>query len=189
MLWLLLAIPGLLLTKDYLVSEISYDQIMHITGELAGRILIISLVATPIALMFPQAGISRWLIRNRRFFGVAAFSYTLLHTIFYVSEYPLGQIVNEFADLAILTGWIAFFIFIPLAITSTDAAVKRMGPTWKKLQRWVYLAAIMAFAHWALLGLQGEDGSINGALAHFVPVMLLQVYRVWKQRKPRPVTA
>ncbi|MFK8164069.1 MAG: sulfite oxidase heme-binding subunit YedZ [Lewinella sp.] len=180
-LWIILAIPGTLLTKDFLSGGIGYDQIMHITGEFAGRMLIISLVATPIALMFPKAGISRWLIRNRRFFGVAAFAYTLLHTIFYVLEYPFAQLVNEFADLAILTGWIAFFIFIPLAITSTDAAVRRMGPAWKKLQRWVYLAALMAFAHWALLGL--EHGGMGGALAHFVPVMLLQVYRVWKQQQ------
>lgn len=185
MLWLLLLIPGAFLTKDYFNSAVTYDMIMHITGEFAARFLIISLIATPIALMFPKARLSRWLIRNRRFFGVAAFAYTLLHTIFYVLEYPLGQLVDEFKDLAILTGWVAFFIFIPLAITSTDAAVKRMGPAWKKLQRWVYLAALMAFAHWALLGLQGEDGSIGGALFHFTPVAILQVYRVWKQNQAK----
>jgi len=56
-----------------------------------------------------------------------------------------------------------------------------MGPSWKKLQRWVYLAAVMAFVHWALLGLQGAHASMGGALFHFVPVLLLQVYRVWKK--------
>lgn len=184
-LWLLLAIPGTLMTKNYFSGAINYDMIMHITGEFAGRFLIISLIATPIALMFPNARISRWLIRNRRFFGVAAFAYTLLHTIFYVLEYPLEQLVDEFKDLAILTGWIAFFIFIPLAMTSTDAAVKRMGPAWKKLQRWVYLAGLMAFAHWALLGLQGEEASMGGALFHFTPVAILQIYRVWKQNQAK----
>jgi sulfoxide reductase heme-binding subunit YedZ len=190
MLWLILTIPGILLTNGYFSSDgISYNMIMHITGEFAGRFLVISLIATPIALMFPKAGISRWLIRNRRFFGVAAFAYTLLHTIFYLVEYPLGQLVDEFTDVAILTGWIAFFIFIPLAMTSTDAAVRRMGPSWKKLQRWVYLAAILAFAHWALLGLQGEEASMGGAIFHFAPVMLLQVYRVWKQRQLKRIAA
>jgi sulfoxide reductase heme-binding subunit YedZ len=154
---------------------------MHITGEFAGRMLVISLIATPIKLMFPRGRFSKWLIRNRRFFGVAAFAYTLLHTIFYVLEYQLSQLLNEFTDLAILTGWFAFFIFIPLAMTSTNSAIKRMGRNWKKLQRWVYLAAIMAFAHWALLGIQGNEASMAGALAHFIPVMLLQVYRIWKK--------
>ena len=181
-LWLILALPGILATKSYLEGTMNYDMIMHVTGEFAGRFLAISLIATPIALMFPKSRVSRWLVRNRRFIGVSAFVYTLLHTIFYVLEYPFGQILSEFPQIAILTGWIAFFIFIPLAITSTDAAVKRMGPAWKKLQRWVYLAGVMAFAHWALLGLQGEHASMGGALFHFAPVMVLQVYRVWKQK-------
>ncbi|MFK7948165.1 MAG: sulfite oxidase heme-binding subunit YedZ [Saprospiraceae bacterium] len=180
-LWLLLAIPGTLLSINYLKGEINYNMIMHITGEFAGRFLVISLIATPIALMFPKGRVSKWLIRNRRFFGLAAFAYTLLHTIFYILEYPFSEIINEFSDIAILTGWIAFFVFIPLAMTSTDAAIRRMGASWKKLQRWVYLAAIMAFAHWALLGLAGEHASIGGALFHFTPVIVLQIYRVWKQ--------
>ncbi|MFK7776016.1 MAG: sulfite oxidase heme-binding subunit YedZ [Saprospiraceae bacterium] len=182
MLWLILAIPGVLGTLNYLKGQLDYNMMMHITGEFAGRFLAISLIATPIALMFPKGRVAKWFVRNRRFFGVSAFAYTLLHTIFYVLEYPFGQLVNEFSDVGILTGWVAFFIFIPLAITSTDAAIKRMGPAWKKLQRWVYLAAVMAFAHWALLGLQGEHASMGGALFHFAPVMLLQVYRVWKQQ-------
>lgn len=181
-LWLILALPGILATKSYLEGTMNYDMIMHVIGEFAGRFLAISLIATPIALMFTKSRVSRWLVRNRRFIGVSAFVYTLLHTIFYVLEYPFGQILSEFPQVAILTGWIAFFIFIPLAITSTDAAVKRMGPAWKKLQRWVYLAGVMAFAHWALLGLQGEHASMGGALFHFAPVMVLQVYRVWKQK-------
>lgn len=182
MLWLILGIPGVLGTLNYIKGQLDYNLMMHITGEFAGRFLAISLIATPISLMFPKGRVAKWLVRNRRFFGVSAFAYTLLHTIFYVLEYPFRQLVNEFLDIAILTGWIAFFIFIPLAITSTNATIKRMGPAWKKLQRWVYLAAVMAFAHWALLGLQGEHGSMSGALFHFVPVMLLQVYRVWKQQ-------
>lgn len=182
-LWTILSVPGILLTIKFAQSELSYAGIMHVTGELSGRFLIISLIATPIKLMFPKGKFAKWLIRNRRFFGVAAFAYTLLHTIFYVLEYQLSQLFSEFAELSILTGWIAFFIFIPLAITSTNAAIKRMGKAWKKLQRWVYLAAILAFAHWALLGLQGEYANMGAALVHFTPVMLLQVYRIWKQRR------
>ncbi|MFK7748468.1 MAG: sulfite oxidase heme-binding subunit YedZ [Kordia sp.] len=181
-LWLLLTIPGILASVNFIYGQFTYDMIMHITGEFAGRMLIISLIATPIKLMFPKGRVSRWLVRNRRFFGVAAFAYTLLHTIFYILEYPFSQIFDEFSNAAILTGWIAFFIFIPLAITSTNTAIRKMGRAWKKLQRWVYVAAVLAFVHWALLGLQGEHASIGGALFHFVPVMLLQVYRVWKQQ-------
>lgn len=180
-LWLILSIPGTILTINYFGEEIDYAMVMHITGEFAGRMLIISLIATPIRLLFPKSKIAKWLIRNRRFFGVAAFSYTLLHTIFYVLEYPFKTLVSEFSNVAIFTGWIAFFIFIPLAMTSTNAAIRKMGKSWKKLQQWVYLAAILAFTHWALLGLQGPEKSPVAALFHFIPVILLQIYRIWKQ--------
>ncbi len=181
-LWLILLIPGILTTLNYFRGQTNYAMIMHVTGEFAGRFLAISLVATPLVLLFPNGRPAKWLVRNRRFFGVTAFVYTLLHTIFYLLEYPVGQLTSEFVQIPMLTGWIAFFIFIPLAFTSTDAAVRRMGPAWKKLQRWVYLAGVLAFVHWALLGLQGDHASAGGALFHFVPVMVLQVYRIWKQK-------
>jgi len=181
-LWLILAIPGTLLTVNYYRDQVNYDMIMHITGEFAGRMLIISLIATPLKLLFPKGKIAKWLLRNRRFFGVAAFSYTLLHTIFYVLEYPLEKSVSEFSNTSILSGWIAFFIFIPLAITSTNTAIRKMGKSWKKLQRWVYVAAILAFIHWAILGLQGTEKSAAAAIVHFIPVIVLQIYRIWKQQ-------
>ena len=52
--------------------------------------------------------------------------------------------------IEIVTGWLAFFIMLPLAWTSTDAAMRRLGPKWKRLQRWVYWAAILTFLHWIL---------------------------------------
>lgn len=179
-LWLVLAIPGVMSLINYLKGQMDYSMAMHITGEFAGRWLAVSLMATPLILMFPKGRFTRWLLRNRRFFGVSAFAYTLLHTVFYALQYPMTQLISEFPELGILTGWLAFFIFIPLAATSTNAAIKRMGARWKKLQRWVYVAAVMAFAHWALLGLQGDHASMGGALFHFVPVMVLQVYRLWR---------
>ena len=57
-----------------------------------------------------------------------------------------------------------------------------MGKSWKKLQRWVYVAAILAFIHWALLGLQGTEKSAAAAIVHFIPVIVLQIYRIWIQQ-------
>jgi len=176
-LWLILAIPGIGLTSGFFRGTAEYGMLMHVTGEFAGRFLVISLIATPLVMLFPKGRITKWLIRNRRFFGVAAFSYTLLHTIFYLLEKSFGKIVDESLEIGMLTGWIAFFVFIPLAATSTDAAVKRMGANWKKLQRWVYLAAVMTFFHWALVN--PESPHWGPALFHFVPVMLLSIYRLW----------
>ena len=157
---------------------VAYEMLMHATGEFSARFLIIALIATPIALLFPKGRVSRWLVRNRRYFGLASFAYALLHTALYVEEVPFMQVMRESLQVGMLAGWIAFFIFIPLAITSNDASVKRMGTTWKKLQRWVYLAAILTFAHWCFVHYHWKP-----ALVHFAPVMLLQVYRIWKQKQ------
>ncbi|MEZ5771863.1 MAG: hypothetical protein R3D61_09635 [Defluviimonas denitrificans] len=45
----------------------------------------------------------------------------------------------------ILVGWISFAIMIPLLLTSNDQSVRKMGTDWKRLQRWVYPAAMLAY--------------------------------------------
>lgn len=177
-LWLLLSIPAIGMLMGIFNGRGTYDVLMHASGEFSARFLIISLVATPLALLFPKAKVSRWLVRNRRYFGLAAFAYTLLHTLFYLYEIAFSQVMSEFFQLGLITGWAAFFIFIPLAITSNDAAVRRMKAGWKKLQRWVYLAAILTFLHWCFIHYNWKP-----ALVHFAPVLLLQVYRIWKENK------
>lgn len=79
--------------------------------------------------------------------------------------------------MSYLTGWIAFFIFIPLAVTSTNYAVKKMGKNWKKLQRWVYLASVLTIVHWALINPKHQHW--GPALVQFSPVILLSIYRIW----------
>ena len=87
----------------------------------------------------------------------------------------------------IWTGWIAFLIFVPLAITSSDYFVRKMGRTWKTLQRWTYAAAVLTLLHWAALH---DWGGLAPALVHFVPLGLLEGYRVWYwYLRPRPQVA
>lgn len=178
LLWIVLSIPGLGMLAGIFNGRATYDILMHATGEFSARFLIISLIATPIALMFPKSGVASWLVSNRRYFGLAAFAYALAHTVFYLNEIAFEQVKSEFFEIGVLTGWIAFFIFVPLAITSNDASVRKLKAAWKKLQRWVYLAAIMTLLHWALIHYNWKP-----AMVHFAPVILLQIYRVWKERQ------
>ena len=73
----------------------------------------------------------------------------------------------------------AVVIFVPLALTSNDHAVRRMGPAWKTLQRTVYLAALFTLAHWVFI-----HNSFGGALVHFAPLAALEAYRIWKRGLP-----
>jgi len=92
------------------------------------------------------------LAKQRRYIGVAAFGYALLHTVFYlIDKGTIGSAVAELTRSYIWLGWLAFIVFVPLAITSTDGWVKKMGRNWKVLQRTVYAAAVLTLLHWAAL--------------------------------------
>lgn len=177
LLWAILAFPVVAFVISYLMGNSTYGSVMHGTGEFAARFLVIALIATPISMLFPKAKFSGWLLRNRRFFGVAAFVYTFVHALFYVLEESISTLSEDFFSIGIFAGWVAFIIFIPLAMTSTDAAIKRMGKSWKKLQRWVYLAAFMSFLHWALIDINNPYWA--PAFVHFGPVIILSLYRIW----------
>ena len=150
--------------------------LLHPTGETSARLLIISMMATPLMMLLKGRWGSRWLVRNRRYLGVAAFAYAALHTMFYLMSEPLARVLAEATDLEIWTGWVAFAVFIPLASTSFDYAVRRMGTAWKSLQRWVYAAAVLTLIHWA--SLHGWR-SPEAAIVHFAPLAALTLYRVW----------
>ena len=177
-LWFIIMIPCLMMTIGLLNNRMTYGSVMHTSGEFSARMLIFALIATPVGLLFPRSRFANWLMRNRRYFGVAAFIYGIYHTLYYLFYIPTSTVLGEFFDFGIITGWIAIFIFTPQAITSNDASVRRMKGAWKKLQRWVHLAAICIVLHWMFIHYH-----FMPAIVHFTPVALLQVYRVWKLNK------
>jgi len=182
-----LALPGIGLLVNLATSSEAniYHKLLHPTGEFAARFMIIAMLASPLALLFRNAAFPRWLKKNRRYFGVAAFFYALAHTVFYLIDLgSLEKIIEDIPEFYIWTGWIAFIIFIPLAITSCNSFVRLMGANWKRLQRATYAAAVLTLLHWAALH---DWGGTTGALVHFVPLGLLEAYRVWhwlSNRKP-----
>ena len=89
------------------------EGLLHPTGEFAARFMIIAMIISPFRLMFPKAKFWMWMMRRRRYFGVAAFFYAAVHTVFYIVDMnSLQAMLDEFWALGIWTGWAAFFIFI-----------------------------------------------------------------------------
>lgn len=149
---LLLALPWAWLAIGYIAGRFFYGEVVHASGEWAMRFLLAALAVTPLRRIFPQYEWAAWLIPRRRYFGVAAFAYMILHGIVYLQRLAdLPRIVAEAAEAGMLTGWIGLALFLPLAVTSNDASVRRLGPAWKTLHRLVYAAAAASFAHWILV--------------------------------------
>ena len=177
-LWVLLALPSFGFTLGLLNGQMTPHQLLHPTGEFAARFMIIAMLATPLRLLFSGQKWPMWLVKNRRYFGVAAFIYSMYHTVLYVFDMgTLQSMLDEFFKLGIWTGWIAFFIFIPLAATSNNESVRMLRQKWKPLQRWIYPAAVLTLLHWMFV-----ENNFGPAMVHFVPLALLEIYRVWHER-------
>lgn len=183
LLWIILALPSAGMLSGYLENGNAHE-LLHPTGEFSARFMIIAMIATPLRMLFPTASFTRWLVKTRRYFGVAAFFYAAFHTYLYiVDEGSLNAIIAEIVELGIWTGWLAFIIFIPLAITSNDYSVRKLLSWWKPLQRWVYAAAVLTLMHWIFI-----ENQVGPALVHFIPLAGLEIYRIRKNNTKR-VTA
>lgn len=155
LLWLNGALPGILLLIDLYRGRLGAnppEAIIRTTGVVAILFLVLTLAVTPIANTWSQG----WLVRHRRWLGLWCFYYALVHMLSY-ALFDKGFKIHEItADIAkrpfILLGFLAFLILIPLAGTSTNQMIKRLGnKRWKALHRLTYLAAPLVAIHYWLI--------------------------------------
>lgn len=128
----------------------------HELGQWALKLIIAGLAITPLRRF---AGVN--LIRFRRAVGLATFSYVCLH--FAVWLFLDVQIWSQiWADIVkrpyVTIGFAAFVAMIPLALTSNNWSIRKLGPTWRKLHKLTYLAAVLGGVHyiWLVKGIQIE---------------------------------
>ena len=177
--WLILALPAALQTARYWQGAMVYGEYLHWTGQLAAQLLIVTIAITPLRLAFPARRAVQWLMRRRRYVGVAVFGYSLLHTLAYLGRArDLAGILEEAVQIAIGTGWIALVIFLLLAATSNDYSLRRLGRTWKRLHITIHVAAPLTFAHWILTAFDPLAG-----ILHLAVLALLEACRVWQARR------
>lgn len=173
-LWLLLAIPGVMFLWNNLSGTAAPVDLIHPTGEMSARLMIIAMAIGPLVDVFGPRKPLVWLMRRRRYFGVAAFGYAVLHLVFYVIDMgQLDDMVAEALAPGIWTGWAAFALFVPMALTSNDTAMRALRRNWKRVQRLVYPAAVLTLLHWVWV-----HNNLTAALIHFVPLALLILVRL-----------
>ncbi|MFO1203408.1 MAG: ferric reductase-like transmembrane domain-containing protein [Tabrizicola sp.] len=177
-LWVVLAIPALASLPQLFSGDArAFHGLLHPTGEWAARFMIIGMMASGLMLLFRGRQWPRWLVHHRRDIEVAAFLYAAAHTVVYlIDRGTLAKVIEALPRTEIWTGWLAMAIFIPLAITSNDAAQRWLKAGWKTLQRWSYPAAILVLIHWAALH---DWGGWVGPVVNFAPLMGLWAYRLW----------
>src|SRR5262245_18747958 len=121
---------------------------LHFIGKTALNMLLITLVVTPVRQLAGWTHVER----IRRMLGLYAFFYALLHFLIYLGLDQGWDFAGLGADIVkrpyITIGFAALLILVPLAITSTNRMMRRLGRRWQTLHRWVYAAAILGVWHY-----------------------------------------
>ena len=140
--------PLLLINMDIVNQALGPDPGQEVTealGIAALQLLIATLFMTPLR---RWTGWSGWL-RIRRMLGLFAFFYAVLH-VFAFLQFILGW-TDLWATFTkrpyIVAGAVAFFLLVPLALTSTKGLMKRLGKRWKPLHKLIYPAVVIAWLH------------------------------------------
>jgi sulfoxide reductase heme-binding subunit YedZ len=149
--WILALAPLVWLVVRAFQGDLGANPIERIedeSGQWTLRFLALSLAITPL-IRLTQWG---WLIRERRFFGLAAFGYASTHLLVYLGldqGFDLHDIGEDILKhLWITVGMAAFLLLLPLAITSTKGWIRRLGGArWRALHRLAYVAAFMGCIH------------------------------------------
>jgi len=177
-------VPLALLCWDGYWNQLGPDRVaaaLHTTGMLALVFLMLTLTVTPVRKFTGW----NWLSHFRRMLGLYAFFYGSLHfLIYFVFDRGL-DVGSVFADTArrpfILLGMTCLVLMVPLAITSTNGMIKRLGAAkWKRLHQLVYISAIAGVIHFEWL-VKADHRLPNG----FAAVLLaLLAYRLFVDQIP-----
>ena len=193
--WILLVLPGLWPTWPIFVSHNAsvladpLKYLLHHFGFVACILLATVLAFTPLRVLFPKWSVALALNRHRRLVGVSAFAYAALHFtthLIYEGGTDLGAIPKIFQTAVSkpfqLTGLITLTILLVLALTSFNTVVRWLGgKLWKNIHRLAYVAAALAAYHQAA----ARKIFPMQVLWIFVPLGLLELARIYRQRTPR----
>lgn len=157
--------------------------LVHENGTMALRMIVATLTITPLR----QLSGHNDLLRLRRMLGLFAFFYGVVHLASWVvfdQGLDLQMILTEVVKRPyLLVGLTAVLLMVPLAVTSTNAAQRRLKRRWTQLHRLTYVVAVLGVWHfwWQV------KKDLREPIAYAVVVAVLLGWRLWKQR--RAVTA
>ena len=181
--WLALALPSawMLGRWEFTPDAYGYGHFIGDSGDWAAWLLMATLAVTPLRLVFDRARWTGQLLKYRRDMGVASFAYAAAHAVAYLwRKGSLDLIVEEAGEPYLIAGWAALALFVPLAVTSNDASMRRLRRSWKRLHRLVYPAAVLTFAHWVWSAFDPTT-----AWLHIAALAAIEIVRVALQTRKR----
>lgn len=166
------------LFEGYYVEPV--EELTALTGQWTLRFLLIGLAITPIRQLLNVSALIKW----RRMIGLYAFFYGCIHITIYLvldRELIFSTIWTDIVKRTYITvGFAAFILLIPLAITSTNKMIKRVGgKRWVKLHKLVYFSTLLACLHFLWL----VKSDITEPAIYIAIFLTLMLYRFYKKIK------
>lgn len=157
-------------------------SVLHQLGTCAIFALVATLSVSTIARLHGRPGVIIW----RRPLGLSAFYFATLHVlayVFYQEGSPDFILEDVFERQFVFAGFVAWVLLVPLALTSTRSARRRMGVNWIRLHRAVYVIAALAILHQALA--QKTPHFLAIVCAVFLVMLLLERLRAYWLKSDR----
>ena len=180
------------------LALLMWDQAHHRLGAnpqnflilTTGMMTLIFLTLTMAVTPFRRVTGLNWLIQLRRMLGLYAFFYGCLHFLCFFSLDRGFSVSSTLAEMVkrnyLIIGGIALLLMLPLAITSTNAMIKRLGgKRWRELHRLAYVAAVAGVIHYYMQ----VKADVRQPLVFAAVLAVLLGWRLlnyWRQRKPAP---
>jgi DMSO/TMAO reductase YedYZ heme-binding membrane subunit len=146
-------VPAVLIGSDAVGGRLGANPVEFVlrgTGIMALLFLALSLTVTPARKLLGAA----WLTKLRRTLGLLSFGYATVHVSLYLAleqGFDLLAVARDVVTRPFITlGALAFGFMVPLAWTSTNAAIRRLGKRWGELHKRVYVVAVLAVLHYWL---------------------------------------
>ncbi len=154
-------------------SRSPLGMLVHVSGETSERLLIASLLCTPLNLVFG------WTLPNRyrKWLGLYAMLPLVVHVVAHVVQRGSAGALVE--SLSMVLGTIATVLMVMLTVTSLDAVIKALGATWRKLHYSTYAVAILMELHVLFVSLPRLEGHgiVFGAIVAMLLAMRLPAAR------------
>jgi sulfoxide reductase heme-binding subunit YedZ len=184
LLFVLALLPLALIVLDGFGGRLGANPIETITrasGDWTLYFLCLTLAVTPLRRLTGQ----HWLLHLRRMLGLFSFFYVSLHFLCFIwfdHFFDLAAMLKDVIKRPFITvGFIAFLLLLPLALTSSDNMMRRLGRRWGWLHRLVYVVAVLAILHfWWMRA--GKNNFAEPLLFGVIVALLLGIRVVFRWR-------
>ena len=161
------------------------EKLQDTLGEWGLRFLLITLAVTPLRDWFGAP----WLVQLRRMLGLYAYFYVLMHFLTWLildQGFYWSGILTDISKRPFITiGFAALVLLTPLALTSTNGMMRRLGKRWKTLHRLIYVIVLLGVWHyyWQV------KADVREPLVYLAIALVLLGWRLWKRRGLVPTGA